>query len=177
MGRDAPAVAAKVSGAVPARQQIGPYLIVSRVGAGGMVKCSKRGTEPRARRRNQVTALRIGGRPRSPEQPGRGRRAASALNHPNIVRVYDADVDGTSYYLVSEWLEGKSLRDESSRGACRSETAARSRGADRRWPGGGARRRASCIATSSPRTSCCARDGTARIVDFGLARSSAASCR
>lgn len=34
------------------------------------------------------------------------------LNHPNILRVYDADVDGSSYYLVSEWLERKSLRDE-----------------------------------------------------------------
>ena len=66
-------------------------------------------------------------------------RAASALNHPNIVRVYDADVDGTSYYLVSEWLEGKSLRDELSRGAAAAEAAARSGGADRRRPVGRAR--------------------------------------
>ena len=43
-------------------------------------------------------------------------RAASALEHPNILRVYDADADGTWYHLVSEWLEGKSLRDELSRG-------------------------------------------------------------
>jgi hypothetical protein len=44
-------------------------------------------------------------------------RAASALNHPKILRVYGAAVDGSSFYLVSEWLEGNSLRSESQRGA------------------------------------------------------------
>ncbi len=96
-------------------------------------------------------------------------RAASALNHPNILRVYDADVDGSSYYLVSEWLEGKSLRDELRGPFAADQAPAR--------PCRPNRRRA-CAAHAmgivhrdiKPENVMLARDGTARIVDFGLAR-------
>ena len=43
-------------------------------------------------------------------------RAASALNHPNIVTVFDAAVDGDTPFIVSELIEGDSLRDEIRRG-------------------------------------------------------------
>src|SRR6202008_2232311 len=39
-------------------------------------------------------------------------RAASALNHPNIVTVFDAAVDGDTPYIVSELIDGRTLRDE-----------------------------------------------------------------
>jgi serine/threonine protein kinase len=43
-------------------------------------------------------------------------RIASALSHPNIVTVYDVgDQDGVSY-IVSELVEGESLRDLTDRG-------------------------------------------------------------
>jgi len=38
-------------------------------------------------------------------------RLASQLNHPNIVRVYDADQDGGTYFMVQEYVEGGNLRD------------------------------------------------------------------
>src|SRR5262249_52975819 len=44
-------------------------------------------------------------------------RAASALNHPNIVTVFDAAVDGGTPYIVSELIDGRPLRDELQRGA------------------------------------------------------------
>jgi serine/threonine protein kinase len=37
-------------------------------------------------------------------------RAASALNHPHIISVFDAAVDGATPYIVSELIEGESLR-------------------------------------------------------------------
>ena len=43
-------------------------------------------------------------------------RAASALNHPNIVTVFDAAVDGGTPYIVSELIDGRPLREELSRG-------------------------------------------------------------
>lgn len=43
-------------------------------------------------------------------------RAASSLNHPNILTVYDADVDDGTVYLVTELLQGMTLRERWSRG-------------------------------------------------------------
>jgi eukaryotic-like serine/threonine-protein kinase len=153
------------------RGTIGPYRIVARVGAGGMGEVFK-GWDPRLERDVAIKVLH----PESPPNPDRQRRllaegrAASALNHPNILRVYDADTDGTTYYLVSEWLEGKSLRDELSRGPMPLKrlldlsvqiadglAAAHSIGIVHR--------------DIKPENVMLARDGTARIVDFGLARS------
>ncbi|MGQ9504713.1 MAG: serine/threonine protein kinase [Thermogutta sp.] len=36
-------------------------------------------------------------------------RAIAALDHPNIVHAYSVDDDGTQYYLVMEFVEGKTL--------------------------------------------------------------------
>ncbi|MGH8880277.1 MAG: protein kinase family protein, partial [Stackebrandtia sp.] len=42
--------------------------------------------------------------------------AASRVNHPNIVGVYDAVDQGDCAYIVREWVEGQSLRDTISAG-------------------------------------------------------------
>jgi len=55
-------------------------------------------------------------RPSSSDNPDHLRRfeqearAAAALNHPNILAIYDVGFAGTSPYIVSELLEGKTLR-------------------------------------------------------------------
>ena len=43
-------------------------------------------------------------------------RAAGSLNHPNIVAVYDAGVEGGTPYVVTELLEGETLRARLDRG-------------------------------------------------------------
>lgn len=43
-------------------------------------------------------------------------RAASTLNHPNIVSVYDVGFEGSVFYIVSELVEGESLRAMIARG-------------------------------------------------------------
>ena len=153
-----------------ARERIGPYRIVARVGAGGMGEVFK-AWDPRLERDVAIKLLHpnlAGDADRQRRLLAEG-RAASALCHPNILRVYDADVDGTSYYLVTEWLEGRSLRDELSRGPLPVKrvldlavqiadglTAAHAMGIVHR--------------DIKPENVMLARDGTARIVDFGLAR-------
>jgi Tol biopolymer transport system component len=153
------------------RERIGPYRIVARVGAGGMGEVFK-AWDPRLERDVAIKLLH----PDFAANPDRQKRlvaegrAASALNHPHIVRVYDADVDGTSYYLVSEWLEGKSLRDELSRGAM---PLKRLLDLAVQVADGLAAAHANGIVHRDikPENIMLARDGTARIVDFGLARS------
>ena len=155
----------------PDRPTIGPYRIVARVGAGGMGEVFK-AWDPRLERDVAIKVLH----PSKALDPERQRRllaegrAASALNHPNILRVYDADVDGASYYLVSEWLEGKSLRDEMSRGPL---PLKRLLDLSVQIADGLAAAHAIGIVHRDikPENVMLARDGTARIVDFGLARS------
>ena len=44
-------------------------------------------------------------------------RAAAALNHPNILAIFDVGLEGATPYIVSELLEGKTLRDRLNEGA------------------------------------------------------------
>ena len=43
-------------------------------------------------------------------------RAASALNHPNILTVFDAAIDGDTPFIVSEVIDGGTLREELRKG-------------------------------------------------------------
>jgi serine/threonine protein kinase len=97
--------------------RFGPYQIVSPLGAGGM------GQVYRARdtRLQRFVAIKIL-HDQAALDPDRQRRfaqeavAASALNHPNILTVYDVGADGDTQYVVSELIEGESLRTEMNHG-------------------------------------------------------------
>src|ERR1700752_3080747 len=89
----------------------GPYEIVSPLGAGGM------GEVDRARdtRLGRDVALKVlpGCFADDKTRLSRFRQeacAASALNHPNILVIYDVGTDDSSPYVVSELLEGETLR-------------------------------------------------------------------
>ena len=91
--------------------KLGPYEIVAQIGAGGMGEVYK----ARDTRLNRDVALKI--LPESfANDPERLRRfeqetqAVAALNHPNILAIYDVGTRDGSPYLVSELLEGESLR-------------------------------------------------------------------
>jgi eukaryotic-like serine/threonine-protein kinase len=98
--------------------KLGPYEIQAPLGAGGM------GEVYRARdtRLGRDVALKI-----LPESFSRDSdrlhrfeqeaRAVAALNHPNILAVFDIGQHNCAPFLVSELLEGESLRDVLDRGA------------------------------------------------------------
>ena len=93
------------------RTRFGPYEILAQVGAGGM------GEVYRARdiRLNREVALKVllsdvAGDPARRERFGLEARAVAALNHPNIVAIYDVGEENGIAYIVSELVDGKSLR-------------------------------------------------------------------
>jgi len=97
---------------------IGHYRILEKIGSGAM------GDVFRARdeRLGRDVALKVI-RPASSDNPDHLRRfefearAAAALNHPNIVAVYDVGLSDGSPYIVCELLEGKTLRKRLAEGA------------------------------------------------------------
>src|SRR6202162_483383 len=94
-----------------ARSRLGPYEIVSPLGAGGMGEVY-RARDPRLGREVAIKVLpdsfsRDADRLRRFEQEA---RAAGVLNHPNITAVYDIGTHEGTTYVVSELLEGETLR-------------------------------------------------------------------
>ncbi len=94
-----------------AGQRLGPYEIVALIGAGGMGEVY-RARDARLQRDVAVKVLSAGGRDASQlrrfEQEA---RAAGLLSHPNVVAVYDVGSHDGAPYVVSELLEGHSLRE------------------------------------------------------------------
>src|SRR6185436_14624029 len=96
---------------------IGPYEIVAAIGAGGMGEVF-RAVDTRLKRDVAVKVLpkdfaADADRQRRFEQEA---KTLAALNHPNVLTIHDAGVHEGAPYLVSELLEGKTLREEINRG-------------------------------------------------------------
>src|SRR5882672_445721 len=103
---------------------IGPYEIVGWLGAGGMGEVY-RARDPRLAREVAIkliaeTFATDAARVHRFEQEA---RAAGQLNHPNILAVYDIGVHAGAPYIVSELLEGESLRSRLHSGALPSRKA------------------------------------------------------
>lgn len=92
--------------------KLGPYEIVSQLGAGGM------GEVYRARdtRLNRTVAIKV--LPESLandadrlQRFGQEARVLSTVNHPNLLAIFDIGTQDGLHYLVSEFLEGQTLRE------------------------------------------------------------------
>ncbi|HEX4147627.1 MAG TPA: protein kinase, partial [Pirellulales bacterium] len=89
---------------------LGNYLVIDKLGAGGMGQVFR----ARHRRMDRVVALKVLSKKQlgSPEAVARFQRevkAAARLTHPHIVTAHDADEAAGMHYLVMEYVEGQDL--------------------------------------------------------------------
>jgi len=92
--------------------RLGPYEIVSAIGAGGMGEVY-RARDPRLGREVAIKILpaSFSSDPSRLQRFEQEARAAAALNHPNILAVHDIGTQDGSPYIVSELLDGSTLRE------------------------------------------------------------------
>ena len=90
---------------------LGPYRILQKIGAGGMGEVYKAHDS----RLNRTVAIKV--LPPTLATPERLQRfeqearAASALNHPNILTIHDVGREGDIAYFATEWVDGQTLRE------------------------------------------------------------------
>ncbi len=104
-------------------QTISHYRIVNRIGAGGMGEVYL-AEDTRLGRKLAIKLLpeqftQDADRVRRFEQEA---RAASALNHPNIITIYEIGQHEHAHFIATEFIEGDTLRDRLKKGLKLSET-------------------------------------------------------
>jgi serine/threonine-protein kinase len=161
--------------ALSAGARLGPYEIVGLIGAGGMGEVY-RARDPRLGREIAVKVLPAAfNLDRERERRfEREARAAAALNHPNILAVYDIGTDDGRTYVVSELLRGETLRSRLSAGALSPRKTVEY--AIQIAHGLAAAHDAGIVHRDlKPENLFITSDGHVKILDFGLAKPSAAA--
>src|SRR5262247_3620747 len=97
---------------IAAGTRLGPYEALSPLGAGGMGEVW-RARDTRLAREVAVKVLpaEVAGDASRLKRFEKEARAASALNHPNIVTIYDIGSENSVSYIAMEMVAGKTLRE------------------------------------------------------------------
>ena len=149
---------------------LGPYRIVAAIGAGGM------GEVYRAQdtRLGRDVAVKVISRtllndPEALRRFEQEARAAGMLNHPNILAIYDIGTEGDVRYIVSELLEGESVRARIRQGPIPARKAL-DYGAQVARGLAAAHDRGIIHRDLKPENLFITRDGHVKILDFGLVK-------
>lgn len=151
--------------------RLGHYEILSLLGSGGMGDVYRaRDTRPALAREVAIKVLRDEGL----DGASQGRlaqeaRATSALNHPNVLAIFDVGTHDGSLYLVEELVDGVTLRDLLGKGPLSSRKAVDYARAIAQGLAA-AHGKAIIHRDLKPENVMIAGDGRVKILDFGLAK-------
>jgi eukaryotic-like serine/threonine-protein kinase len=146
-------------------ERLGPYKIVSGIGAGGMGEVWK-ALDPRLNREVAIKTSGAGFSMRFQQEA----QAVAALNHPNICTLYDVGPD----YLVMEFIQGTTLAERISQGPIAlGETLTVARQIAEAL--NGAHERRIIHRDLKPANIKIRPDGSVKVLDFGLARTDMSS--
>src|SRR5262245_3584892 len=150
--------------------RLGPYEILALLGAGGMGEVY-RARDARLGRDVAVKVLPALFATHADRLArfGQEARAAGALNHPNILSIYDLGSHQDLHYIVSELLEGQTLRERIAEGPLPARKAAELAAQAARGLAA-AHGRGIVHLDLKPETLFLTRDGRIKILDFGLAK-------
>jgi Tol biopolymer transport system component len=156
---------------LPPGTRVGPYEIRSLIGSGGMGEVY-RATDVRLQR---DVALKVLPTAMAADRAWLDRfeqeaRATAALNHPNIVAAYDVGTFDGAPYVVSELLEGGTLRDEVAKSAPLSPRTVIEYGQQVARGLSAAHHRGIVHRDLKPENIFVTRDRHLKILDFGLAK-------
>jgi len=150
--------------------RLGPYEILAPLGAGGMGEVYK----ARDTRLGREVAVKVLAAEFSADPQRRARfeqeaRAASALNHPNIVSIHDIGSHDAHLFIAMEHIDGRTLRDVLESGRM---PASRALDIGVQIAEGLARAHAAGIVHRDlkPENVMISKDGFVKILDFGLAK-------
>jgi TolB-like protein len=154
---------------LPPGTTIGPYQILSLLGSGGMGEVY-RARDKRLDRDVAIKVLSKDAVARADALPRfeREAKAASALNHPHILHIYDIGSEGEIHYIAMELVEGQTLRRSITHGAGPGEMLG--------WMTQVAEALAKAHAAGivhrdlKPENIMINEDGYAKVLDFGLAK-------
>ncbi|HEX9271428.1 MAG TPA: serine/threonine-protein kinase, partial [Candidatus Binatia bacterium] len=155
---------------IAAGTRLGPYEIIAPVGAGGMGEVY-RARDTRLGRDVAVKVLPASYADHK-DRLARFRQeacAAGALNHPNILAIYDVGTDDHLPYVVSELLEGETLRQRMG-GAALPQRKAVDYGLQVAHGLAAAHEKGIVHRDLKPENLFITKDGRMKILDFGLAK-------
>jgi eukaryotic-like serine/threonine-protein kinase len=154
-----------------AGSKLGPYEVLGPLGAGGMGEVY-RARDTRLERTVAIKVLppSLAENTQARERFEREARAISKLNHPNICTLFDVGDEGTTHFLVMEYLEGETLAKRLERGALPLETALKF--AEQIADALGKAHRAGIVHRDLKPSNIFLTKQGAKILDFGLAKDS-----
>jgi TolB-like protein/Flp pilus assembly protein TadD len=152
--------------------RLGRYEILAALGAGGMGEVY-RARDPRLERDVAIKTLPadFASHPDRLRRFEQEARAIAALSHPNLLAVFDVGHDGDTRYLVTELLEGETLRERIIAGPL-DLAAVVDLGRQLTAGLGSAHARGVVHRDLKPDNIFLTHDGFAKVLDFGLAKMS-----